>query len=62
MPDFETLATRYGTSARTVRRWYEAGVEVTDALAVAIHLASIQHPAPAAFEAAENFLTEELKQ
>jgi hypothetical protein len=61
-PDFQALAATYGTSERTVRRWAELGVEVTDALAVAIHLASIQHPAPAAFDAAEDILTEELSQ
>ena len=61
MPDFEALAAVYQTSPRTVRRWAAAGVDVDDALAVAIHLAAIQHPALAAIEAAEKILTEELQ-
>ena len=60
--EYETLAARYGTTERTVRRWDELGVDVTDPLSVAIHLASIQHPAPAAFDAAEKLLTQELNQ
>ena len=62
MLDFEELAARYQTTSRTVRRWHAAGVDVADALAVAIHLASIQHPAPAALDACQEILTEELNE
>jgi hypothetical protein len=61
-PDFQSIATRFSTTERTVRRWDELGVDVTDPLSVAIHLASIQHPAPAAFDTAEKLLTQELNQ
>ena len=61
-PDFQTIATTFSTTERTVRRWDELGVDVTDSLAVGIHLASIQHPAPAAFDATEKLLTQELNQ
>ncbi len=59
-PDYQSLAARYGTTERTVRRWDELGVDVTDPLSVGIHLVSIQHPAPTAFDAAEKLLTHEL--
>jgi hypothetical protein len=59
--DFQALAVRYGTTERTVRRWDEIGVDVSDPLAVAIHLASIQHPSEAAFQNAAQLLTKELE-
>ena len=61
-PDFQTIATTFSTTERTVRRWDELGVDVTDSLAVGIHLVGIQHPAPTAFDAAEKLLTQELNQ
>ena len=60
-PDFEMLAGLYLTSSRSIRRWNELGVQVNDPLAVAIHLASIQHPSEAAFESAAQLLTKELE-
>lgn len=60
-PNFDSLATRYQTTSRTVRRWHASGADVEDAAAVALHLGGIQHPAPAAFDAAENLLKAELE-
>jgi hypothetical protein len=59
-PDFQALAARYGATERSVRRWDRLGVDVADALDVARHLVGIQHPTPAALEAATEILTDEL--
>lgn len=61
-PDFDSLAERYQTTPRSVRRWHSLGVDVGDITEVALYLASIQHPAPAAFAAVKNLLENELKE
>lgn len=59
-PEFERLATRYQTTSRSVRRWHALGVDVNDPAQVALYLASIQHPAPAAVQAVRSLLKTEL--
>ena len=54
------VAHQYRVSPRTAHRWLAAGVNVTNPLEVASHLASCRAPARAAIEAAITVLTIEL--
>jgi hypothetical protein len=51
----------YRVNPRTVYRWLRDGVNLSDPAEVALHVASLKHPAPAAIDAAENLLKAELE-
>jgi hypothetical protein len=61
IPDLEALADRYSVAARTIRRWHNAGVNLSDPCAVALHLAGQKSPAPAAVAAVRKILSAELE-
>lgn len=61
IPDLEALADRYSVGTRTIRRWHNAGVNLSDPCAVALHLAGQKSPAPAAVAAVRKILSAELK-
>ena len=58
--DLAERAAFYGVCERTVRRWHNAGVNISDPCEAALHLASQKSPAPAAIDAATEILTREL--
>jgi septal ring factor EnvC (AmiA/AmiB activator) len=58
MPDYESLATKYKVSSRTVRRWEsEAGIDIENPAAVAKHLATQRTASPSVLAATMNALT-----
>ena len=59
--DLAERAAFYGVCERTVRRWHNAGVNVSDPCEAALHLASQKSPAPAAVAAVRKILSAELE-
>ena len=59
--DLAERAAFYGVCERTVRRWHNAGVNVSDPCEAALHLASQKSPAPAAVAAVRLLLKNELE-
>ena len=59
--DLAERASFYGVCERTVRRWHNAGVNVSDPCEAALHLASQKSPAPAAVAAVRKILSAELE-
>jgi hypothetical protein len=60
IPDLQALATQYGVSSRTVRRWHRSGADVADPASVASHLITLRRASPAALESCKNLLQSEL--
>lgn len=58
--DLAERASFYGVCERTVRRWHNAGVNLSDPCSVALHLASQKSPSPAAVAACRLLLKTEL--
>jgi hypothetical protein len=54
-------AESFGVTERTVYRWISAGVNLSDAAEVALHVGGLKHPAPAALDATEALLKHELE-
>jgi hypothetical protein len=54
-------AATYHIGQRTAYRWIEDGVNLSDPLEVALHVASLKHPAPAAVAAVRKILSAELE-
>ena len=59
--DLAERAAFYGVCERTVRRWHNAGVNISDPCEAALHLASQKSPAPAAVAAVRKILSAELE-
>lgn len=59
--DLADRAKFYSVCERTVRRWHNSNVNVSDPCEVALHLASQKSPAPAAVAAVKNILKNELE-
>ena len=59
--DLAERAAFYGVCERTVRRWHNAGVNVSDPCEAALHLASQKSPSPAAVAAVRRLLKNELE-
>ncbi len=59
--DLAERASFFGVCERTVRRWHNAGADLSDPCSVALHLASQKTPAPAAVQAVKNILKNELE-
>lgn len=53
-------AEAYRVNPRTIYRWLRDGVNISDPAEVALHVASLKHPAPAALAAVESLLENEL--
>ena len=56
MPDINTIADRYAITPRTVRNWRKMGVDLSDPLAIARHLATQKRPSIAAIRASLQIL------
>jgi hypothetical protein len=59
-PDFSTIASTYAVHPRTVRRWYRAGVEITNPQSVGKHLSEQRRPSIAAIRASLEILKSNL--
>ena len=59
--DLAERARFFGTCERTVRRWHNSGVNVSDPCSVAMHLANQKSPSPAAVAAVRRLLKNELE-
>jgi hypothetical protein len=56
MPNINTIAERYAITPRTARNWRKAGVDLSDPLAIARHLADMKRPSISAIRASLEIL------
>ena len=59
--DLAERAKFFGVCERTVRRWHNAGADLSDPCSVAMHLAGQKSPSPAAVAAVRRLLKNELE-